>query len=314
MIKNQQTKQEEQLSRALDALNSGGTYAADADTEGLVAVARLVKQSRAADEASARLITETVDQLASELGARHKKRRAVWGLSGAVGAVAAACVLFALNVNFFMPQDINRNYTHNTTDLTKIVQIQQEQTVLPGTEAKHRAAAPQPFAADESKPASPAGDTAVKKIDPVSPAAEPKAKEAPPATEPKTVAMAEKPVRQSSPQAMLALEGRQARSQTVDHTTGEIRQTYTTETGEVTLVQGGKKKDGMEVAAAAPQNSVMMKAAEQGDTPSAKQTEQQLKKQQLNRVTVTVDGIEATVEGEQPEEDLKKLAEKVVKE
>lgn len=301
MTLSEQEKKQKQLSQAIDALNKGGSYPSDPETEELVEVARLIQTSGITDAASKQLMAATVEELAAELSRGRRKRRYIWGFSGVAGAVAAVWMLAILNSALFMADDPNRSYTQGSPDLTKVVQIQREQTPAgeiapPAGTAPKQAAAP-----DHNKPVAVPEKNAVKPEPAPAPAAENKqTAETRVAVKQQPAAADDKPVALMAEQKTLALKGQQARSKTVDAATGEIRQVYSTAAGEVTLVQPGKGKPAGEIVDTASKSTAMARTASP-KTPA------------VNKVTVTVDGIEATVEGEQPEAELQKIADTIVK-
>lgn len=319
MTVSKQEQELERLSKAIDALNNGRPYPNDPETEELIKVARLVKRSGAADKVSSQLIADTVDRLSSELGTRSRKRRKIWAFSGAAGVIAAAWMLVTLNTNLFMPEEQNRSYVQNSGDLSQIVQIQREQT-------EPAANPPQDNMALAGKPeANNANRTAEKRIAkqeaPASPAQDKKTATDNRAADARPSVRVSEKAPAAQTEKVLALAGRTARSKTVDSVTGEIRQAYATENGDVTLVQGSKGKTAGEAAASAPQAAIMMRsniaadksADKEADKKPADQSTAAKSTAKLNKVTVTVDGVEATLEGEQSEDELKKIAETVVK-
>lgn len=323
MILKEQDKKQEQLSKAIDALNSGSPYPSDSETAELIQVAKLVKRSGAADQASSQMMTDTVERLASELGARSRKRRRIWAFSGAAGVVAAAWMLVTLNAGLFMTEDPGRTYTQNSGDLANIVQIQREQadpvTNLPP--ANPEAAEKQPAAAADRTVERAVEPSKAKRETPAAPVQEQKPAADKKVADNNQMAMADKAAKAQA-EKMLALAGRTARSKMVDASTGEIRQAYTTEAGEVTLVQGSKARSAGEAETAAPKAAVTMRsgiaagkeADKEADKKPATEKTAEKRASKLNKVTVTVDGVEATLEGEQSEEELKKIASTVVKE
>lgn len=331
MIMKAQDKKQEQLSRAIDALNSDSSYPSDSETAELIQVAKLVKRSGAADQASSQMMADTVERLASELGACSRKRRKIWAFSGAAGVVAAAWMLVTLNAGLFMTEDPGRTYTQNSGDLANIVQIQREQadpqTDLPPTNPS--TAEKQPIAGADRTVDRAAEPSKAKQETPAAPVQEQKPAADKKATDKNQIAMADK-VAKAQSEKMLALAGRTARSKMVDASTGEIRQAYTTEAGEVTLVQGSKARPAGGTETADSKAAVTMRSGiaagkepdkkpdkepdkEPDKKPAAEKTAEK-RSSKMNKVTVTVDGVEATLEGEQSEEELKKIASTVVKE
>lgn len=322
MIMKEQDKKQEQLSRAIDALNSGSPYPSDNETAELIQVAKLVKRSGAADQAVSQMMADTVERLASELGARSRKRRRAWAFSSAAGVIAAAWMLVTLNAGLFMTEDPGRTYTQNSGDLTNIVQIQREQpdpvTNLPP--ANPEAARKQPTAgADRTveradEPSKAKRETPAAPVQDQNPAADKKV------ADNNQIAVADKAAK-AQDEKMLALAGRTARSKMVDASTGEIRQAYTTEAGEVTLVQGSKARSAGEAKTAAPKAAAVLRskiatgkeADAEPDNKTVAEKDAEKRTSRVNKVTVTVDGVEATLEGEQSEEELKEIASTVVK-
>jgi len=324
MIMKEQDKKQEQLSRAIDALNSDRSYPSDCETAELIQVAQLVKRSGAADKASSQMMADTVERLASELGARSRKRRRSWVFSGVAGVIAAAWMLVTLNAGLFMTEEPGRTYTQNSGDLANIVQIQREQadpiTSLPPTNPA--TAEKQPIAGADRTVDRAAEPSKAKRETPAAPVQDQK-----PATDIKVAvndqSTAADKAAKAQTEKMLSLAGRTARSKMVDASTGEIRQAYTTEAGEITLVQGSKARSAGEAETAAPKAAVTMRSSgiaagkeadkEADKKPSTEKTAEK-RASKINKVTVTVDGVEATLEGEQSEEELKKIASTVVKE
>lgn len=323
MTVSKQEQELERLSKAIDALNSGNSYPNDPETEELIQVARLVKRSGAADKISSQLIADTVDRLSSELGTRSRKRRKTWVFSGAAGVIAAAWMLITLNTNLFMPEEQNRSYVQNSGDLAQIVQIQREQAGPAANPPQDNLAlAGQPEANNAGRGTALSAEKRIAKQEAsASPAQDKKTATDNQAADVRPSATVREKAPAAQTEKVLALAGRTARSKTVDSATGEIRQAYATETGDVTLVQGSKGKTGGEAVASAPQAAIMMRsniaadksADKEADKKPANQSTTAKSTAKLNKVTVTVDGVEATLEGEQSEDELKKIAETVVK-
>jgi hypothetical protein len=327
VTRNEQEKKADELSRAIDQINQGQAVRGDQEVQELAETALLLKRTILIDSGSKAKLDETVDRLARELGSKRRKRRAILGFSGAAGIVAAGLMLFALNANIFSPNEENRTYTQtNPSDLTKIVQIQREQET-PAELAKQQIPPSSPPVAPTPEKPKPQAPPAAQGSTNPSPAAS--GRQTAPEIHVAAKKAATKPTDQAGQPAkrgMLALAGRTANSVTTDTDTGEIRKVYRTESGgEITLVQGRKAKSGSDISVAAvpsEQSNTVMRATEAAPEKDEKQQEkgdssqsrQQSRNETVNRVTVSVDGVDASVEGKMPEEELQRIAETVVKE
>jgi len=109
MLENKDFNQAEELSEYLDAVSDGRfPIIQNAEIGELVEMANLVKQSYSQEILPQLLISELVDNLATELKAQKKqKRRAHWLYGGLVGTAAA--VVMAAFVQFLLPPAADNN-------------------------------------------------------------------------------------------------------------------------------------------------------------------------------------------------------------
>lgn len=292
-VEREEKKQSEELSKAIDALHRGQKYHGDRETEELAEIAGLIQGSGAVAPVSARLLEATVDRLAVELKTKNQKRRRFRLLTGFAGTAAAVWLVVLLQTNLFMGTQPGKSPSApDNKDLARIVQIQREEPVE--VKPKQPEATPKQTVPAPEAPQALAGRsvTADKAAAPEIQSGAVREERRP---EEKKIAAADAPAKEKPSKKVLVLAGRTATDKKVNAATGEIRQTYTTEQGEVALIQSGK--------------------AAEGETGTARQTAAPLKANvsarkagAMNRVTVVVDGIEATLEGEQTEEELNKLA------
>lgn len=313
----------EQLSRCIDKMNSSQDYQVnERQTAELLAVAELVKKTAPVVAVPDAMVQQTIDILAGELKAQHTNKRRKWLYSGSIGTAAAVLLVTTLQLYNFTPKqpETYQPQLEGTVIIEKVAQvpsqteqqIAQTETAVPPTDVMKIAnsetdkvtkpAAQADVSHSQAAPAKPITEQKSAAIT----SADVQSKQAPRAAMARmesstTDSVALKKAQPDHPkEAMVALAGRQARSVEVDKASGTIRQVYDMDqAGEVTVIQ----KNTSPAAAAAEKPSVMSRSVAQADEET-----------KLNKVTVTVDGKEVTVEGKMPKEELLKLAENLVSE
>lgn len=294
MSKQVENQMAEELSEIIDALNRGERLPrVSAENRDLAEVAGLL--SKAGPPPA--VVEKLSATLAAEM-ANRQKRRKLWFFSGTAGTVAASLLVLALNLP---PEPVAPQPPLSVPPAGSIV----IQTIPePGTGSGKEAAPPpatgkpQPGetakAPDQASAAS--GQTAVG-AQPKQAASEDEA--------PKMAALARRVETKKSgaPEgrpALLVLPGKNADSVTGDMAAGTVRLVYDQgKEGEVTITE----------------RSANQPATAQADRQEAAAT---LKaggeKPKLNSVTVTISGVEITVEGKQTKEELMAIARSLVAE
>lgn len=298
---NKQAQDSENLSLAIDALNHNLSFPEQGETRQLMAVARSVKSLGTIELPSEKIIQETVETLAAELAQKRRKRRLLWSFSGAAGTVALAMLVVSLHVNFEPPDKPGSPQP----ELAGIVQIQPEKT---------EGSRPMPTDRPEGPAIAPAQSEILKQNVSEAVRAEEPAKSvdrqtASAAKQAGQATAGEQAAKVSAQKSELAIAGLTWKSTETDGVTGVIRKLYSMEDGrQVALVLGEKAAKSQPANSGAPmlKRSIARPEADEAGTATEKPAVK-------NRVTVTVDGETAIVEGDLTETELAKLAEKVVK-
>ena len=289
----------EELSAAIDQLNAGQpSVTTDQETAELLAVAALLRNSALPVKPPEHILSATVERAAAGLAAHKKPSRNPWLYSGLLGAAAALLVFFGL---------------HGTPEIQEIAQqtmpaavpqaTPTEKTTPVAPTEKPRSGPPQ------AKPASPDATSAP-------PAAAPAAKPAAPVQPVPAEARAERAatsLKSAIPPAMpkekatagdltaLKLPGRTADSITQDSTSGSIRQVFSTGMPQELVITQRKLPAGQKDAAVQSEQAAMPEMARKysiGPTT-------------VNKVVITINDQEITLEGRQTVEELSALAKRL---
>ena len=289
----------EKLSAAIDQLNAGQpSVTTDQETAELLAVAALLRNSALPVKPPEHILSATVERAAAGLAAPKKPSRNPWLYSGLLGAAAALLVFFGL---------------HGTPEIQEIAQqtmpaavpqaTPTEKTTPVAPTEKPRSGPPQ------AKPASPDATSAP-------PAAAPAAKPAAPVQPVPAEARAERAatsLKSAIPPAMpkekatagdltaLKLPGRTADSITQDSTSGSIRQVFSTGTPQELVITQRKLPAGQKDAAV---------QSEQAATPEMAR-KYSIGPTTVNKVVITINDQEITLEGRQTVEELSALAKRL---
>ena len=289
----------EKLSAAIDQLNVGQPpVTTDQETAELLAVAALLRNSALPVTPPEHILSATVERAAAGLAAPKKPSRNPWLYSGLLGAAAALLVFFGL---------------HGTPEIQEIAQqtmpaavpqaTPTEKTTPVAPTEKPRSGPPQ------AKPASPDATSAP-------PAAAPAAKPAAPVQPVPAEARAERAatsLKSAMPPAMpkekatagdltaLKLPGHTADSITQDSTSGSIRQVFSTGTPQELVITQRKLPAGQKDAAV---------QSEQAATPEMAR-KYSIGPTTVNKVVITINDQEITLEGRQTVEELSALAKRL---
>lgn len=291
----------EELSRLLDELNNGREAASDdKDVDELVTLASLIKNAAINAEPPQHIINDTVACIAADFAARRQKRLRTWLFSGLAGTAASILLIIGLN--------LHAAWFNAATNPAPAVQVQD--TVLVPQEAAPPVAALPPAPQTDNAgsvaapPEQPAGSAEASRATPLpvaadKPAATPRMakvfeaapdENAQPAAERKYTAkaMVDFAADKITP---LSIPGKKADSLLVDGDTGTVCQVFNKGTaGEFVVTQQIKNKT------AAP-------AARAAGALSAKSGPDE-----INKVTVIINGQEVTVEGRMSREELMRIA------
>ena len=302
----------EELSAAIDQLNAGQpSVTTDQETAELLAVAALLRNSALPVKPPEHILSVTVERAAAGLAAHKKPSRNPWLYSGLLGAAAALLVFFGL---------------HGTPEIQEIAQqtmpaavpqaTPTEKTTPVAPTEKPRSGPPQ------AKPASPDATSAPPAAAPPAaapsapPAAAPAAKPAAPVQPVPAEARAERAatsLKSAIPPAMpkekatagdltaLKLPGRTADSITQDSTSGSIRQVFSTGTPQELVITQRKLPAGQKDAAV---------QSEQAATPEMAR-KYSIGPTTVNKVVITINDQEITLEGRQTVEELSALAKRL---
>ncbi|HWR44920.1 hypothetical protein [Sporomusa sp.] len=293
---NIEKRQAEALSAAIDALNRGVTpeESQEAELKELLLTARLVKDATESPAAPPQAVLDNiVNQAANTINQEKRKKRLAWGFAGLSGAVAAVLLVALLHA---MPPSIQEQELAKTP------------LPAPATEA------PQPPTIAKTPPnltSPPAKTQAPVPVLPAKPGLEPQAvppetgAATPPAAaaQPPSVALVppQSPVPAAS-ETMLALAERKADVVIIDAVSKTIRQVYHQGApDEIIVTQAPKRQRILRTAPKPPEARVKMAAPAPNESVEIKPPDR-------NKVTVTVDNTEVTLEGTATEEELLNLA------
>lgn len=275
MANDKEQAQREELSRCLDVLAGGGRVTStDAAVREWVDTAAYVKAVfTPPDVPDTKALAAAV---AARLMARQRQRRRFWLFSGAAGTVAAVVAALALHLTTIAPggEWAVQNAPAAPSAPANTTAESPTEPAAPPTTVKQDTASQPTHHVDAASPAPAASaPRALENVAEEDAAADRGA----PAASPSAAS--------SRAIAFLSLPGRNADAVSVDRASGVIRQVYNLgAAGPVTITQRPH--------AAGPQVALRSFAAQEG----------------LNRITVTVDGMDVTVEGRLPAAELQKIA------
>jgi hypothetical protein len=289
-------RQAEALSAAIDALNRGvpPEESQEPELQELLLTAKLVKDASEPMLAPPPVVLDNlVNQAANTIARENRKRHRAWGFAGLTSAVAAVVLVALLQV---MPP---------VTPEQQLVKT----SPAPVTEA------PQPPTIAKTPPnlVTPPADTRTPVL-PAKPAqdsqaAQPEAADVtPPAAQEPSIALVppQSPVPAAS-ETMLALAERKADIVSIDAATKRIRQVYHQGApDEIIVTQAPKIQRNLRTAPQPPEARAKMAAPVPNESV-------EIKPPHRNKVTVTVDNTEVTLEGAATEEELLRLAKTLTK-
>lgn len=289
---NMDKKQAEALSAAIDALNRDvlPEDCRDGELEELILTATLVKNAgQVPDLPPQAVLDHIVNQAANTIAREKRKKRLTWGFASLSGAAAAVLLVALLNI--FPPVSPERELAKAPqTEPAPAAEIPQPATIAP---TPPNLTSPQGTKADTLPPATSQP-----------PAAAPEATEtAPPVPDQPHVALVppKSPVPAAS-DTMLALADRKADVVTIDAATKIIRQIYRQGGPDEIIVTQAPKQQSITRSAPTPPKAMMRMAAAVSNESA------DIKPPNKNKVKVTVNNTEVTLEGAATEEELLNLA------
>ena len=309
----------EELSAALDRLNSGQTTQSnDQEISELLEVAALLRNSDLPAKPPAHILSASVEQATAGLNAQPKRRRIPWVYSGLLGAAAALLVFFGLHGTPEM-QDIaqqtmpaavpqsNPSEKAAPTNTTSSSDAKAD-TIIAAPVApmeKPRSGPLQAKPAAPNAPAAPPAATpsitppAAKPPAPVQPVpAEARAERAAPSMKSAIPPAAPKEKATADSLVPLKLSGRSPDSITQD-SADSIRQVFNTGTPQELVISQRKLPTGQKNAAVQSEQAATRDTKNYSVGPPGP-----------NKLTVTINGQEVTLEGRQSLEELAELAKK----
>ncbi len=288
--------QAEALSAAIDALNRGiaPDESQDDEIKELLHTARLVKEASGVTMTvpPPAVLDHLVDQAASTIAREKRKRKMAWGFASVTSAVAAVVLVALLQV---MPPVTPEQQLARTMPPAAVTEPPPAPSI---TQPPPNLITP-PAESRSPVPVTPA---------PEAPAGRPEAAVSPAADEPPRVALMppQSPVPAAS-ETMLALAERKADLVTIDAVTKTIRQVYHQGApDEIIITQAPKIQRSLRTAPKPPEVRAKMAVPVPNESVEIKPPDR-------NKVTVTVDNTEVTLEGAASEEDLLKLAKTLTK-
>ena len=310
----------EELSAALDRLNSGQTSQSnDQEISELLEVAALLRNSDLPAKPPAHILSASVEQATAGLNAQQKRRRMPWVYSGLLGAAAALLVFFGLHgtpeiqdiAQQTMPASVpqtnpsEKTAPANTTSSSDAKSdAKSESSVAPPE--KPRSGPLQAKPAAPNAPAAPPAATpsitppAAKPPAPVQPVpAEARAERAAPSMKSAIPPAAPKEKATADSLVPLKLPGRSPDSITQD-SADSIRQVFNTGTPQELVISQRKLPTGQKNAAVQSEQAATRDTKNYSVGPPGP-----------NKLTVTINGQEVTLEGRQSLEELAELAKKL---
>ena len=310
----------EELSAALDRLNSGQTSQSnDQEISELLEVAALLRNSDLPAKPPAHILSASVEQATSGLHAQTKRRRMPWVYSGLLGAAAALLVFFGLHgtpeiqdiAQQTMPATVpqaNPSEKAAPTNTTSSSDAKAD-TIIAAPVApmeKPRSGPLQAKPAAPNAPAAPPAATpsitppAAKPPAPVQPVpAEARAERAAPSMKSAIPPAAPKEKATADSLVPLKLSGRSPDSITQD-SADSIRQVFNTGTPQELVISQRKLPTGQKNAAVQSEQAATRDTKNYSVGPPGP-----------NKLTVTINGQEVTLEGRQSLEELAELAKKL---
>ena len=310
----------EELSVALDRLNSGQTTQSnDQEISDLLEVAALLRNSDLPAKPPAHILSASVEQATAGLHAQTKRRRMPWVYSGLLGAAAALLVFFGLHgtpeiqdiAQQTMPATVpqaNPSEKAAPTNTTSSSDAKAD-TIIAAPVApmeKPRSGPLQAKPAAPNAPAAPPAATpsitppAAKPPAPVQPVpAEARAERAAPSMKSAIPPAAPKEKATADSLVPLKLPGRSPDSITQD-SADSIRQVFNTGTPQELVISQRKLPTGQKNAAVQSEQAATRDTKNYSVGPPGP-----------NKLTVTINGQEVTLEGRQSLEELAELAKKL---
>ena len=307
----------EDLSAALDRLNSGQTSQSnDQEISELLEVAVLLRNSDLPAKPPAHILSASVEQATSGLHAQTKRRRMPWVYSGLLGAAAALLVFFGLHGTPEI-QDIAQQTMPAAVPQANPSEKTAPTNTTSSSDAKSDAKSAAPVAPMEkprsgplqAKPAAPNAPAAppaatpsitppaAKPPAPVQPVpAEARAERAAPSMKSAIPPAAPKEKATADSLVPLKLSGRSPDSITQD-SADSIRQVFNTGTPQELVISQRKLPTGQKNAAVHSEQAATRDTKNYSVGPPGP-----------NKLTVTINGQEVTLEGRQSLEELAELA------
>ena len=298
----------EELSVALDRLNSGQTTQSnDQEISDLLEVAALLRNSDLPAKPPAHILSASVEQATAGLNAQPKRRRIPWVYSGLLGAAAALLVFFGLHGTPEI-QDIAQQTMPATVPQANPSEKAAPTNTTSSSDAKSDAKSAAPVAPMEKPRSGPLQD---KPAAPNAPAATPPAKPPAPVQPVPAEARAERAapsLKSAIPPAVpqekatadrlvpLKLPGRTPDTITQD-SADNIRQVFNTGTPQELVISQRKLPTGQKNAAVHSEQAATRDTKNYSVGPPGP-----------NKLTVTINGQEVTLEGRQSLEELAELA------
>ena len=298
----------EELSVALDRLNSGQTTQSnDQEISDLLEVAALLRNSDLPAKPPAHILSASVEQATAGLHAQTKRRRMPWVYSGLLGAAAALLVFFGLHGTPEI-QDIAQQTMPAAVPQANPSEKTAPTNTTSSSDAKSDAKSAAPVAPMEKprsgplqdKPAAPNAPAATPPAKPPAPVqpvpAEARAERAAPSMKSAIPPAAPKEKATADSLVPLKLPGRSPDSITQD-SADSIRQVFNTGTPQELVISQRKLPTGQKNAAVHSEQAATRDTKNYSVGPPGP-----------NKLTVTINGQEVTLEGRQSLEELAELA------
>ena len=298
----------EELSAALDRLNSGQTSQSnDQEISELLEVAALLRNSDLPAKPPAHILSASVEQATAGLHAQTKRRRMPWVYSGLLGAAAALLVFFGLHGTPEI-QDIAQQTMPAAVPQANPSEKTAPTNTTSSSDAKSDAKSAAPVAPMEKprsgplqdKPAAPNAPAATPPAKPPAPVqpvpAEARAERAAPSLKSAIPPVAPQEKATADRLVPLKLPGRTPDTITQD-SADNIRQVFNTGTPQELVISQRKLPTGQKNAAVHSEQAATRDTKNYSVGPPGP-----------NKLTVTINGQEVTLEGRQSLEELAELA------
>lgn len=298
----------EELSVALDRLNSGQTTQSnDQEISELLEVAALLRNSDLPAKPPAHILSASVEQATAGLHAQTKRRRMPWVYSGLLGAAAALLVFFGLHgtpeiqdiAQQTMPATVpqaNPSEKAAPTNTTSSSDAKAD-TIIAAPVAPMEKPRSGPLQAKPAAPNAPAATPPAKPPAPVQPVpAEARAERAAPSLKSAIPPVAPQEKATADRLVPLKLPGRTPDTITQD-SADNIRQVFNTGTPQELVISQRKLPTGQKNAAVHSEQAATRDTKNYSVGPPGP-----------NKLTVTINGQEVTLEGRQSLEELAELA------